>query len=253
LLAPIWWPAIFVALTLVGLGLFCVWLEIGRPWRFLNVFRHAARSWMTREAMVAIVFFATGGLAWLLSSWPLGVLAAIAGLAFLYCQGRILKAAKGIPVWRQAEIVPLILITGMTEGAGLFSSLFVLWVPQNTVVFALSALLMTLLALRSLAWWDYRRALGSTGAPTRAFDALDAGLINFTFPGQLMIMMIAATGFIYPPALIGAGLMAMLTGWGFKFTLITKAAFNQGYAINHMPARGGGESTRGIKPGWMVS
>jgi phenylacetyl-CoA:acceptor oxidoreductase subunit 1 len=253
LLAPIWWPAVFAALVLVGLGLFCVWLEIGRPWRFLNVFRHPARSWMTREAIIAVVFFCTGALAWLLSSWPLGILSAVTGLAFLYCQGRILNAAKGIPVWRQDEIVPLIIITGMTEGVGLFSSFFVLLMPQNTIVYALSALLITLLTARSLAWWNYRRALGSAGAPTLAFEALDSGIINFAYGGQLIIIIIAAIGFVYPPALIVAGLMAMLTGWGFKFTLITKAAFNQGYAINRMPARGSGESTRGVKPGWMVS
>ncbi|MGR8950421.1 MAG: NrfD/PsrC family molybdoenzyme membrane anchor subunit, partial [Gammaproteobacteria bacterium] len=33
------------ALAFVGLGLFMVWLEIGRPWRFLHVFYHPNTSW----------------------------------------------------------------------------------------------------------------------------------------------------------------------------------------------------------------
>ncbi len=54
---PIQSYGFFLAMAFVGAGLFCVWLEIGRPWRFLNVFRHPARSWMTREAIIAIVLF----------------------------------------------------------------------------------------------------------------------------------------------------------------------------------------------------
>lgn len=39
--------------AIVGIGLLCVWAEIGRPWRALNVFFHPRTSWMTREAIVA--------------------------------------------------------------------------------------------------------------------------------------------------------------------------------------------------------
>ena len=47
-------------------------------------------------------------------------LAAALALVFVYCQARILQAAKGIPAWREPLLVPLIVITGVTEGAGLF-------------------------------------------------------------------------------------------------------------------------------------
>jgi DMSO reductase anchor subunit len=46
-------------------------------------------------------------------------MAALLGVLFLYCQGRILQASKGIPAWREPKIVPLILATGFVEGAGL--------------------------------------------------------------------------------------------------------------------------------------
>ena len=37
-------------LALIGCGLLCVWLEIGRPLRALHVFFNPRTSWMTREA-----------------------------------------------------------------------------------------------------------------------------------------------------------------------------------------------------------
>ena len=37
-----------VGLGFVGLGLLCVWAEIGRPLRAINVYLHPQTSWMTR-------------------------------------------------------------------------------------------------------------------------------------------------------------------------------------------------------------
>ena len=48
-----------VALAFVGGGLTCVWLEIGRPLRAINVFFHPQTSWMTREGIVAVPLFLT--------------------------------------------------------------------------------------------------------------------------------------------------------------------------------------------------
>jgi hypothetical protein len=39
--------------------------------------------------------------------------------AFLYCQARILRAAKGIPAWRTPWVVPLIVLSGLAEGGAL--------------------------------------------------------------------------------------------------------------------------------------
>ena len=49
----VYWPMGLIGAVLVGIGLFCVWLEIGRPWRALHVFFHPQTSWMTREAFVS--------------------------------------------------------------------------------------------------------------------------------------------------------------------------------------------------------
>lgn len=108
---------IALSLALVAAGLFSVWLEIGRKLRALHVFFNPFTSWMTRESFAALLLFSLG-LASLLDDRLLPG-AAIAAAAFLYCQARILRAAKGIPAWRTPWVVPLILVSGLAEGGAL--------------------------------------------------------------------------------------------------------------------------------------
>ncbi|MCF6233375.1 MAG: 4Fe-4S dicluster domain-containing protein [Rhodobacteraceae bacterium] len=247
-----WWAA-FIALGLVAVGLSCVWLEIGRPWRFLNVYLNPKSSWMSREAVAALPFFGFGGLYLL---WPgalVGLAAAASGLVFAYCQGRILRAAKGIPAWRQAGIVPLIVVTGLAEGAGIFTVMAVVAGYEFMLLSTIGSGLMALIALRAMLWQAYRGALGEAGAPAGALKALDGGFLNLSGRVQAVVLAVAVAGLLSPPVLALAGLLVLLTGWGFKYRLITGAAFNQGFAINRMPARGAGKSGPGVKPGWTVS
>ncbi|MCP5037164.1 MAG: 4Fe-4S dicluster domain-containing protein [Rhodobacteraceae bacterium] len=247
--APVFWNVMLLAMAFVGAGLFLVWLEIGRPLRFLNVYLNPATSWMAREAYAVMPFFVLGAAAWLLGAQVLGWAAALFGLGFLYAQARVLRAAKAIPVWRQEGIVALIFSTGLCEGVGLLA-LLSLSQGQNTV---LAPALAILLLVRVFAWKSYRTALGKEGAPAKSFAALDAWPV--LSPGvQGVLIALAIYGLTNLPgygiALGLAGLGALLSGWIFKFTLITRAAYNQGYAINKMPARGAGKSTPGIQPGW---
>ena len=96
-----------------------MWLEIGRPTRALHVFFNPRTSWMSREAFVATLLF-PAGLAAAAGLAPFAWLSALLALAFVYCQARILKAARGIPAWREPLVVPLIVTTGLAEGGGLF-------------------------------------------------------------------------------------------------------------------------------------
>ena len=247
------WPML-AAMTLIGLGLFCVWLEIGRPWRFLNVYRNAKTSWMTREAMVVMPLFAVGLATVLTKSLILGVVGAVFALGFLYCQAQILKASKGIPAWRQPEIITLILSTGLTEGVSvllLYSAVFGGDLPVIGIA------LLVLIAARHLAWRSYRRALGAASAPSNTFAALDGATTNLGLPYQATLLGLLVIGLLsndlQPVFLSLAAFLALLSGGWFKYTLITRAAFNQGYATNHIPRRGAGNSARGIKPGWTKS
>lgn len=241
-----------LALAFVGAGLTCVWLEIGRPWRALNVFFNPRTSWMSREAALAPVLFGVGGLAVLLGSPPLLGLAALLGLGFLYCQARILQASKGIPAWRQCAVVPLIVSTGLGEGFGMF----LVAAPLVGVDTAWAAMtLLGLLALRFLVLRRYIARLDGA-APKQAVRALAKVLpvvygFGHALPAALLVLGLALPVPVASVACFAlAGLAAALAGWRLKFTIIVEAAYTQGYAVGRAPARTPGMSGPGGKPGW---
>ena len=47
-----------------------------------------------------------------------------------------------------------------------------------------------------------------------------------------------------------AGIAVAASGWLFKLALITRIAYTQGFALQHVPARTPGYSHPGVKPGW---
>lgn len=197
-----------LALVLIAAGLTAVWLEIGRKLRAVNVFFNPFTSWMTRESFAAVLLFA------LAFVYP--PLAALVALAFLYCQARILRAAKGIPAWRAPQVVPLIVSTGLAEGSGL-----ALFFSTDGTVIAIFALAVF---ARAVAWSLYRTNVRSSALhlPGRALLAVGT------------IAALALLPFV-PPL---AGLAALGAGWWLKLALVTRASFNQGYALPHLPVRG---------------
>ncbi len=245
------------ALALVALGLTCVWLEIGRPWRFINVYFHARRSWMSREAFAAVPFFGFGLAAAYFGSVVLAFAGAACALVFLYCQARILQAAKGVPTWRHHWIVPLVVTTGLTEGLGLTAIYSAIAGLQASTMQLLALALLVLIGLRHVTWQAYRGALGAEGAPTGSFKALDGSPFRLTLGHQLVPAAIVVAGLLadafLPASLAVAAVFVVASGWVFKFTLIARAGFNQGFAVERMPARGAGDSAPGIKPGWTLS
>ncbi len=246
-----------LGLFLVVVGLGCVWLEIGRPWRFLNVFLHPKRSWMTREAMAATGLLVLGFPSLVMASPALAAAAALCAGAFLFSQARILGNAKGIPAWREASLVPLLVSTGLCEGAGILAAGLVLVGALPDLAWSVQLLLLALVLARYLAWRSYRAALRKKGAPTGTVRALDGMTPGFVLIGHALPAALVSVGAIAIPLqpffLSTAGLLVLVTGWLFKFVLIVRAAFNQGYALERMPARGGGTSVPGIKPGWILS
>jgi len=227
-------------LGLVGAGLFCVFLELGRPLRAINVLFNPRTSWMTREAFTAALLFPTG-LAAAAGLPGFRLLAALLALVFVGCQGRMLQAAKGIPAWREPLLAPLIVTTALTEGGGVF----LLTAPlHGAATEALTAAFGMLVIARVLAWLVYRRRLDgklATGADT----ALDRAGRVLQFAGTLaplaLIAMIGSGIVAGEPILVMAavaGLAALLAGSYFKFALVTRAGFNQGFALPHLPVRG---------------
>lgn len=224
------------ALAVAG-GLLAVWAEIGRPWRAMNVLLHARRSWMTREALVAPLLLAAAlaaasglrGAAW----W-----AAAAALGFVYCQARILAAARGIPAWREPRIVPLVLLTALAEGGGAW---MLIEAYRRVAPWWAWLALAALLAARLWAWSSWRSRVRTALPALAVVDgvgrrlqaagalALAAWLLVLTSP-------LADEGARLLQA--AAGALVLASGLWFKFTLVTRAAWTQGFALPHLPVRG---------------
>lgn len=229
-----------LGLVLVGAGLFCVWLEIGRPWRALNVFKHMSSSWMSREALVAPLLFGAGVCTWLLAPllvWPTALLA----LLFLYSQSRILLANKGIPAWRHPRCVQLVMITGLTEGCGLLLLALPLIDQPRPETWAA---MLLLLGVRALIWRRYRAGLEQVGAPPgcqKKFASIDS---KFLWMGHLLPAGLLALALLQPGAAMIAGVLALASGAWMKYILICKASFIQGFSMTHLPVRGQSSTQR---------
>ena len=204
--------------ALVAAGLAAVWLEIGRKLRALHVFFNPFTSWMTREAFCAAMLFLSGA-AFLLGGQKAFLYAtAVLAAAFLYCQARILSAAKGIPAWRAPEVVPLVVSTGLAEGAGL------------ALVFGASPLPLALfLVARVVAWKRYAAKVRrpELAAPGRAL-VLGGGVA----------LLLAALALFVPLLAPLAALAALAPGWWLKHALVTRASYKQEFTLPHLPVRG---------------
>ncbi len=207
---------LLLGLALVAAGLAAVWLEIGRKLRAVHVFFNPFTSWMTRESFCAALLFILGVLVVVLQKPILMTGAAIAAAAFLYCQARILRAAKGIAAWRVPEVVPLIVTTGLAEGLGI--ALFFTEDETALVLFGVAVV------ARLVAWGRYR-----TAAPSAALEAPGRAL---AWAGTAAPIALA----YFVPSL--AGLLALAAGGWLKFALVTRASFKQEFSLPHLPVRG---------------
>ncbi len=225
------------ALAFIGLGLFLVWLEIGRPLRFLNVYRHPQTSWMTREGSVAAVLFPLAIAGLLLEIPALVALAGLLALAFLYCQGRILLASKGIPAWRESAIMPLILATGLCEGSGLLLlTMYAIGIAgeHGWVLFAFVAFM----AFRTYAWLTYLNKLNAAKAPAKTLAVLHCihPLMLWGANVAPLALLLAAMLFAGQTTLFAciAATLAVLGGWYMKFIIIARASQLQGYSLGKL-------------------
>lgn len=231
--------AALLGAALVGIGLFSVWLEIGRPWRALNVFRHPQRSWMSREAWVALVLL-PAALATAAGLRGAAAVLLLAAPAYLLCQAQILRAARGIPAWREPLTVPLMVASGLAEGAALYGLVTLAVDARAGLTWpALAAFVLLRFAL-GVIW--YRR-LATVLRPV-ARSAVNAAGHMFN-GGSLLALALLLGAWASPlaapwggPVLAAAAMAALVGGVGFKALLITRAAYNQGFALPRMPVRG---------------
>lgn len=234
--------------ALVGVGLGCVALELGRPLRALNVFRNPRTSWMSREAIVATLLApAAVAAAWLghagVGAAPAGAnaAAALAGalaLGFIWCQARMMHAARGIPAWRSAATPALIVATALVEGAALW------WVAapwHGRATGAALACFGALVIARLFAWLAHRRSMVAHRRTATALAPAGFALAVF---GTLVPLVLIAAAIALPDRVWAdrtvalAGAFAVVAGAAFKLSLVLRGSFNQGFAVAHMPVRG---------------
>ncbi len=232
---PLWQS---LGLAFVGGGLTAVWLEIGRPWRAFHVLFNPFTSWMTRESFVAALLFALGIAALISRRAELAIASALAALAFVYCQGRMLHAAKGIPAWREPMVTWLIVATALAEGAGLLLVVSSLAGRQPNAAAAWCALAVI---ARAGTWSAYRRRVARKSAQPCLAPLDRAGTVLIRL-GTVASLALLAAGALLPDLARAtvplAGVAAAAAGWHFKIVLVTRAAFNQGFALPQLPVRG---------------
>lgn len=244
---------ILAGLCFIACGLILVWLEIGKPLRFLNVYRNPFTSWMSREAYAAAALFATALAALFWPSLLLLWIAAIFALAFLFCQARMLHASRGIPAWREGTIVVLILATGLVEGTAV---LLLFLIATGKISAAPIIVLMVLVALRAAVYRIYRNRLCDGRAPTAVANRL--GEIDGTVRGLGLIapLLFAAPALLWPLvaglSVALAAFCALAAGWYAKVNIVRKLAHVQGLAVRHMPVRGAGRAGASAQPGWRT-
>ena len=235
-------PAAVSTLALVGLafvaaGLASVGLELGRPFRALNVFRNPRTSWMSREAIAGAVL-ATAVLALLTGVLHSTLVIALPALAFMVCQGKLLNGAKGIPAWHDRRIVPFLVTTALVEGTGVF---LVVACARGTNATLATAALALLVAGRAVIWRAYLRGVERV-APHAAL-ALRQASLAIVWAGSLAPLGLAAAALTFwsgwsQPLLALAGVAALGAGAWAKFAIVTRAGFNRGFHLPVLPVRG---------------
>jgi len=249
-------PIGLIALGFVALGLLLVLLKIGRPLRSIYVLRQPRRSWMAREAWIAAAFFPLAALALWTQAPALLVVSAVVVALFVFSQAMILKEAKGIPAWRIAWIVPLMLATGLAEGGGLFLAAIAPLSEHQPLVQSVALIALVLAVLRGWMWRSYQAALEAGGAPTRTLMVVYAYRPWFFVAGlalpAALILLGVATSLGSSVLFAIAGACITVAGAVLKFILVTRAGFNQGFALTRTPVRGTGIAGPAVKPGWSI-
>ena len=279
-------PWFFAAAALgMGAGLLFVFAEIGRKARFLHVLRRPQSSWMTRETYAVAVFYpaVAADLAW--PSPVLHAVVALAGAAFLFCQGRILHAGKGIPAWRVDLVPGMLVASGLYEGVALlmlgYAALAVAGGddgPTLGVLVFLPAAGALLAVTNAILFSVYRRGAARAGVGPLSRKELDRIARSMWWAGHLVpafLFAAAALAFLgtfaiggpgsalfegaapdeyrtvfsaglfaigigAPLAVVAGAAGAIAGGALFKYTLVTRACHQQGFALPRLPQRGSG-------------
>ena len=250
-------PKILVpAAAIMAVGLFFVFLKLGRKMRFLYVLRRPQSSWMTRETYCIALFYpAVAGSV----LWPgpgIYALTGISAAGFLYSQAQILFSSKGIPAWRVPLIPWMLMTTGLFEGVGLFAVILSAIGTHSAIAGEVGIAGLTLAILIGGLWVLYHQTGSASGIGPLSMKDIS---------GMMPMLMIAAFGtpallfavsIAMPKAAAVAGMVTVAGGFFWKYALVTRICHQQGFALPKVPQRGSGvkaaPTRTGVSPAAVV-
>ncbi len=138
---------------LVCIGLLSLTVEAGHPFKSIYLLTNLRHSWMSREALAALVFILAAVLDWLMPDAILRGIAGLAALVFILAQGMIVWRASGVFTW-STPVVPWFFLTcALATGSGVmlvvgrvFGTSAWVSLPLVTVIFTI---------VNSIVWLVY--------------------------------------------------------------------------------------------------
>ena len=173
--------------------------------------------------------------------------AAVSAAVFLLCQAKILHRARGIPAWRVGLMPWMLGATALLEGAGALAVVVALfgasWRSSGWTSFVIGSLVV-LAVLNAALWRTYVGSARDNGIPPlsrRVLHPFTPTLHALPHAAPAVLAILAWLVPSFAAALLAlAGIAAIAGGAGWKYTVIVRAAYMQGFDLRKMPQRGSG-------------
>lgn len=232
------------AAVLMAIGLFFVFLKIGRKLRFWRAVSRPQTSWMTREIYAVAVFYPAvlANIVW--AGAGLSMLAGVSALAFLICQAKILQLARGISAWRVPLVPWMIVASGLLEGLGLLTIALVSLKGSGRLFPQLALAGLILIMINAALWIGYRKTAAKRGIVPLARQLIarispPLHFVGHALPAFMFVLALASPG-IAPVFLSAGAFTAILGGAFWKFMIVVRGGYQQGYSMPMLPQRGSG-------------
>ena len=217
---------------LVGLGLLCVAAEAGRPSRSRYMLRRLGRSWMSLEAVTAVLFIIVVIAKFFVSNTFLELGAVLAASGLLFSQGMLAYKASAVTAWNVPSVSLVFVTSSLATGAGLL----LLILSSSVASFHLQVFGVACATISLLGWLFYLFSSRDSffRSATRDLRTVRSWVviagIGHLFPILLLLFLLGQNPLQNP---IGSSLLALAAltmivgGVGQKVAIISKADYRK--------------------------
>jgi DMSO reductase anchor subunit len=156
-----------IAIALMSVGFLLLALESGNWYKSAYSLSNLRSSWMSREVLLAGMFFIFGIAGLVDPLYNLQIVAAAAAFLFMVTQAFIIFRARAILAWNVAPVPILMLLSGTSGGLGIFL-VFHHRSPADSIVLLTS---IGILSLTLLVWVVYVFVVGRSSLEWRRATA----------------------------------------------------------------------------------